>query len=96
MTQLRFLLSPPLLALAVFPQPAVAQDMPTRVEAVRPVERANQVSTKAGMFRTDVSFHAYAVEGTRSDGAIHRMFTPDGQYLESIYPPVPSSLVTRS
>lgn len=48
------------------------------------------------MFRTDVSFHAYAVEGTRSDGAIHRMFTPDGQYLESIYPPVPSSLVTRS
>jgi TonB family protein len=64
--------------------------MPTRVEAVRLVERANQVSTTAGMpdFRTDVSFHAYAVDGTRSDGAIHRMFTPDGQYLESIYPPV--------
>jgi Gram-negative bacterial TonB protein C-terminal len=78
--------------LAFFSLPAPAQDMAVRVEAVRLIEHANAVSMIAGLpdFRMDVSFHAYSVDGGRTDGAFHRILTPDGQWIECIYGPIHS------
>jgi len=78
--------------LAFLSLPAFAQDMAVRVEAVRLLEHANAVSMIASLpdFRMDVSFHAYSVDGKRTDGALHRIFTPDGQWIECMYGPIHS------
>jgi hypothetical protein len=79
-------------ALQFAPLSTRAQDMAFRVEAIQLLEHANKLSMVSGAptFRTDVTFHSYSIDGTRTDGAFHRIFSPDGQWLESIYPPIHS------
>jgi len=58
-----------------------AQDMPTRVEAVRLLERANAVSLPSASMpnhKHDATFRAYGLDGTTKEGNFSAIYGKDG------------------
>ncbi|MGC1620889.1 MAG: energy transducer TonB [Candidatus Acidiferrum sp.] len=61
--------------------PLSAQDMPTRVEAVRLLERANAASLPSSNMpnhKQDVTFRAYGVDGAVKEGNFSAIYAKDG------------------
>lgn len=57
------------------------QDMPTRVEAVHLLERANAASLPSSNMpnhKQDVTFRAYELDGTKKDGDFNAIYAKDG------------------
>lgn len=64
-----------------------SQDMPVRVEAVRLMERANEVSRPAKIMpnhKQEVSFRAYGLDGTTQDGTLTDIYSGDSERYEQI------------
>ena len=63
-----------------------AQDMPVRVEAVRLLERGNAVSRSTRILpnrKLDVTFRAYAPDGTAKDGTYSVIYAVDSERYET-------------
>jgi hypothetical protein len=70
------------LLLIVSANPLRGQDMPVRVEAIRLLERANAVSSPAGMLRNykqQTTFRSYGLDGSTKDGIFNVIYASDGR-----------------
>ena len=68
------------LLIAAFVTPTRAQDMPVRVEAVRLLEHANAVSQAGQLLpnhKQQITFHAYALDGSVKEGASNWIYASD-------------------
>ncbi|HKT45900.1 MAG TPA: hypothetical protein VJP87_00110 [Candidatus Acidoferrales bacterium] len=63
-----------------------AQDMPLRVEALKLLNHANEVSRSASVLpnrRLDVAFRAFGLDGTEKDGTYSVMYAVDSERFET-------------
>ncbi len=65
-----------------------AQDMPVRVEAVRLMERANDVSRAAHImpnYKQEGTFRAYGLDGTIQNGTFNTIYSVDSERYETVF-----------
>lgn len=70
------------------PPRAGAQDLVTRMEAIRLLQHADAVSSPSHVMpnrKQEVKFRAYALDGTTKDGTLEAIFTPDANRHEIVF-----------
>ncbi|HKV23373.1 MAG TPA: energy transducer TonB [Candidatus Acidoferrum sp.] len=67
---------------------AHAEDLATRMEAIRLLQHADAVSSPSHVMpnhKQDVQFRAYAVDGTAKNGTLEAIFSPDANRHEIVF-----------